>query len=116
MTDTEIVTINGLDVIVIRSKIKNTYFSIKDGKAYMKVSKYCSKSKIEEMIKSKEKWFRKNLEKSQEPKEIDLKNRDYIYILGKKIKIEYIYENRTTARIILNENECKILLPEKVGI
>lgn len=114
MTDTEIVTINGLDVIVIRSKIKNTYFSIKDGQAYMKVSKYCSKSKIEEMLKSKEKWFRKNLEKSQEPKEIDLKNRDYIYILGKKIKIEYIYENRTTARIILNENECKILLPEKV--
>ena len=49
-TDTEIVTINGLDVIVIRSKIKNTYFSIKDGKAYIKVSKYCSKSKIEEPL------------------------------------------------------------------
>ena len=77
MTDTEIVTINGLDVIVIRSKIKNTYFSIKDGKAYMKVSKYCSKSKIEEMIKSKEKWFRKNLEKTDADVEL-LFNRDSV--------------------------------------
>ena len=33
MKDTEIATINGLDVIVQRGKIKNTYFSIKDGKA-----------------------------------------------------------------------------------
>ena len=114
MTDTQTVTINGLNVIVQRSKIKNTYFSIKDGQAYIKVSKSCSNSKIEEMIKSKEKWFRKNLEKSHEPKEIDLKNRDYIYILGNKITIDYIYEKRTTAKILLNEKECKILLPENI--
>lgn len=114
MTDTEILTINGLDVIVQRCKIKNTYFSIKDGKAYMKVSKYCSKEKIMEMIESKEKWYRKNLQKSHESREIDLKNKEYIYILGNKIKIEYIYEDRTTAKILLNENECKILLPKGI--
>lgn len=114
MTTQEKITIDGIDIVVLRSRIKNTYFTVKEGQAYIKVPKFCSDKKIEEMVKSKENWLKKKLSQKKESRDIDLKNKDYIYILDKKIPIEYIYEKRTTAKIILNENECKIYLPEGI--
>lgn len=114
MTDQEETIIDGIPITIIRSRIKNTYFTVKDGKAYIKVSKYCSQKKIEEMVKTKSNWLKKKLSEKKESREIDLKNNDYIYILDKRLPIEYIYEKRNTAKMILNENECKIILPEDI--
>ena len=116
MEQEEIIKLGDLEILVVRKKLKNIYFGIKDKKPYMKVPYIATKSKILELAKSKETWFRKKLNTSNESREIDLKNKDYVYVLDKKIPIEYIYENRKTAKITLNENECKILLPDNIQL
>lgn len=116
MNKEEIIKIGDLEITVERKRIKNIYFGIKDQKPYMKVPYITTNSKILELAKSKESWFRKKLNSSNESREIDLKNKDYVYVLDRKIPIEYIYEKRKTARLILNENECKIILPDNLNL
>ena len=51
------------------SKIKNVYIQIKDGKVIIKAPKRISKKEIEKIIKSKEEWINKNIEKAQKKQE-----------------------------------------------
>ena len=87
MEQEEIIKLGDLEILVVRKKLKNIYFGIKDKKPYMKVPYIATKSKILELAKSKETWFRKKLNTSNESREIDLKNKDYVYVLDKKIPI-----------------------------
>ncbi len=51
------------------SKIKNVYIQIKDGKVLIKAPKRISRKELEKIIKKKEDWIEKNLEKSNKKQE-----------------------------------------------
>ena len=54
---------------IIYSKIKNVYISVKDGKVIVKAPKRINKKELEKIIKSKEDWINKSLEKDKQKQE-----------------------------------------------
>lgn len=58
-----------MQYVLIRSNIKNLYIQIKDGGVIVKAPKSFTKSQIETILKEKQKWIEKNLEKSKKKQE-----------------------------------------------
>lgn len=54
---------------LIRSNIKNVYIQIKYGKVIVKAPKRLSEKQIDEIVRKKQDWIEKNLQKSQKKQE-----------------------------------------------
>ena len=54
---------------IIYSRIKNVYIHIKDGEVIVKAPRRVSKKEIDKIIKEKENWIKKTLEKNQNKEE-----------------------------------------------
>ena len=50
---------------IVYSRIKNIYIQIKDGEVIVKAPKRVSKKEIDKIVKEKETWIKKTLEKSE---------------------------------------------------
>ena len=50
---------------IIYSRIKNVYIHIKDGEVIVKAPRRVSKKEIDKIVKSKEEWIKKTLEKNK---------------------------------------------------
>lgn len=50
---------------IVYSKIKNIYIQIKDGEVIVKAPKRVSKKEIDKIVKEKEAWIKKTLEKTE---------------------------------------------------
>ena len=50
---------------IVYSKIKNVYIHIKDGEVIVKAPRRVSKKEIDKIVKSKEEWIKKTLEKNK---------------------------------------------------
>lgn len=103
-----------IEYTLIRKRIKNIYIGIKDGKVIVRAPLRISEDKIKEIISQKEAWIIGKLSSLKENRLPDLKNKSYIYILGKKVNIEYIHKDVKKATILLEESKCSIILPSNV--
>lgn len=54
---------------IVYSKIKNIYIQIKDGEVIVKAPKRINKKEIDKIVKEKESWIKKTLEKNKDKKE-----------------------------------------------
>lgn len=99
---------------LVRKKIKNVYISIKDGQVIVRAPMRLSLSKIEELLKLKKEWIEEKLGNIKENRKVDIKNKNYIYILGSKIKIEYVYDNIKNIKVNLTEKSCIVHLPNNI--
>ena len=59
---------------IVYSRIKNVYIQIKDGEVIVKAPKRVSKKEIDKIVKEKEAWIKKTLEKSEKKE-----NREKLY-------------------------------------
>lgn len=59
---------------IVYSRIKNIYIQIKDGEVIVKAPKRVSKKEIDKIVKEKENWIKKTLEKSEKKE-----NREKLY-------------------------------------
>lgn len=100
-----------IEYILIRKRIKNLYIQIKDGKVIVKAPIRLSTEKIESMLKSKEAWIKKKINNVKETRDINLKEKDYIYILNNKVNIKYEYLNVSKIIVKLDEKKCIIYIP-----
>lgn len=100
-----------IEYTLIRKKIKNLYIQIKDGKIIVKAPAWISKERIESMLKDKEAWINKKINNVKEKRDINLKEKDYIYILNKKIKVKYEFLNISKINVNMNEKECIVYVP-----
>ena len=95
---------------LIRKKIKNVYIGVKNGKVIVRAPIRLSKQKVDELINQKSKWINDKLQKQINHENFELVNKEHIYILGKKIKIEY--KEAKKISIELNINSCVIYSPK----
>ena len=95
---------------LVRKRIKNVYIGVKDSKVFVKAPIRLSKSKIDELVSQKEKWINNKLNKQKNMIKFDLITKKYIYILGKKVNIEY--KDSKKVDIILTVDRCVVYLPE----
>jgi len=100
-----------IEYVLIRKRIKNLYIQIKDGKVIVKAPIRLSTEKIESMLKSKEAWIKKKINNVKETRDINLKEKDYIYILNNKVDIKYEYLNVSKIIVKLDEKKCIIYVP-----
>lgn len=101
-----------IEYTLIRKKIKNMYIQIKDGKVIVKAPIRLSKERIEKALKDKEAWILKKINCIKESRDINLKEKDYIYILNNKVNIKYEYKDISKFMISLDEEHCKICIPK----
>ena len=95
---------------LIRKKIKNVYIGVKNGKVIVRAPIRLSKQRVDELINQKSKWINDKLQKQINHENFELVNKEHIYILGKKIKIEY--KEAKKISIELNINSCVIYGPK----
>lgn len=105
-----------IEYTLIRKRIKNVYIQIKDKKVIVKAPIWISKEKIESMLKDKEEWINKKINNSKEKsnRDINLREKDYIFILNKKIQVKYEYIDISKIDIKLDEKECIVYIPNGV--
>lgn len=78
---------------IVYSKIKNVYIQIKDGEVIVKAPRKISKKEIDKIVREKEKWIKKTLEKE-----------------NKKEKKEKLYTDKEFRNIV--EETAKELIKE----
>lgn len=105
-----------IEYTLIRKRIKNVYIQIKDKKVIVKAPIWISKEKIESMLKDKEEWINKKINNSKEKsnRDINLREKDYIFILNQKIQVKYEYIDISKIDIKLDEKECIVYIPNGV--
>lgn len=90
----ELISFDGINVIVVRKKIKNINLRInRDKVVTVSASSRISINKIEEFVKSKKNWIINNVNKIESYNKNNVKN--YEYIDGEKIRIQnsdYIFK------------------------
>ena len=104
-----------INYTVDKKKIKNVYICIRNGEVIVKAPLRVDYKTIEQLILKRKEWINKNIEKQCEKKNrnIDLLNKNYIYILDKKIIIKYMYVDTKSININLKEDKCTISIPKK---
>lgn len=105
-----------IECTIIRSKIKNVYIHIKDGKAILKAPNRVADKLIFELLEKRKKWIYENIkrQKNNEDRSIDLVNKDYLYILDEKVNIKYNYKEISKIDIEVNNKACIINIPLKL--
>lgn len=103
--------------IIIKAKVKNIYIRVKNSMVEVKIPNRTSIEYALQLLEGKKKWIFEAFEKinNHEDRHIDLKNKDYIYILNNKIKIEYVYTSLSNIKVELDEYHCKIYIPNNMS-
>lgn len=96
-----------------RRKIKNVYICIKNGKIVVKAPIRISKSKIDELVTQKREWIERKIKNKEEDRLVDIKNKKYVYILGKKVNIKFSYIEKRSINVKLDRNSCLVYLPKE---
>lgn len=99
---------------LVRARIKNIYIKIIDGKVVVRAPKRISVSEIDTLVASKEKWIKEALSKQEKrnDRHIDLRTRNYIYILGKKKEIKYIERDVKRVNVDIKEDYIEVIVPK----
>ena len=102
--------------VIQKAKIKNIYMKVRNSIVEVRIPIRVSYERGIELIDSKRKWIFEALERANnhEDRHIDLKHKEYIYILNKKIKIQYFYTDKVNIKVKLDENHCSIYIPESL--
>ena len=102
------------EYMLIRSRIKNIYIHIKDGEIIVKSPLYISNKQIDELINKKREWIYKKLKEQSKKhdRNLNIKEKDYIYILGNKIQINFVYDKISKLSVEMNENICNVIIPK----
>lgn len=105
-----------IECTIVKSKIKNVYIQIKDGKAILKAPLKISDKLISELLEKRKKWLYENIkrQKNNKSRNIDLVNKDYIYVLDKKLNIKYEYKEINKIDIQISNEQCIILVPKSL--
>ncbi|MBO5476816.1 MAG: M48 family metallopeptidase [Clostridia bacterium] len=105
-----------IECTIIKSKIKNVYIQIKDGKAILKAPNCATDKLITELLEKRKKWIYENIKRQKNNKDrtIDLVNKNYLYILDEKVNIKYKYKEVNKIEINIENNECIIVIPTKL--
>lgn len=76
------------EYVLIRSNIKNVYIQIKNDKVIVKAPKLLHKSVINDIVKKKENWIKKRLEKieNKNKKQANHSNEEFINIVENNLK------------------------------
>ena len=98
-----------VEIDIVKSKIKNVYIQIKDGKVVVKVPNKLSQKKIMEIINCKKEWI---YEKIKKLKENDIRDGSKIYVLGKTYTLKIYFMKVDQAQIKLSEGDLQIILQE----
>ena len=104
--------------IILKSRIKNIYIHIKNGQVIVKSPIYVTDKKIEELVSKKSKWIYKNLKEHEKRENRDtniLKNK-YLYILGKRIDINFIVKDVKKIEVDMDEKMCNVVVPNYIKI
>lgn len=92
-----------IDYEIQRSKIKNIYIQIRDNKVIVKAPRSVGQKEIEKIVKQKEEWIKKSLEKEKD-----------------KAKKEPLYTNEQFKEIVQNNANDLIsltgLIPNKITL
>ncbi len=105
-----------VEYVIIKSRVKNIYIKIKNNFVEVKVPNNVTIGYIDKLIDSKKEWIFKSLEKQRvhEDRHIDIKNKDYIYILDNKIKVEYYFKDVNRINIDLSDKYCRVYIPNDI--
>ena len=110
------ITIEGKKIkcIVTKKKIKGLYMTVKNQELHIRMPLRLNMEYVYEFITKKKEWICKalNRENRKENKEINLKDRDYIFILGNKVKVKYVKWDKSEIETVINTNQCIVYLPE----
>ena len=99
------INIGNIQCQVIRERIKNTYIHIKNSNIIVTTSTNISDEALKKLLFDKRDWIEQKLKKQQTSKRnINYKNGDTIYVLGKPYILSIIYENIKRNFISLDGN------------
>ena len=99
------INIGNIQCHVIRERIKNTYIHIKNSNIIVTTSTNISDEALKKLLFDKRDWIEQKLKKQQTSKRnINYKNGDTIYVLGKPYILSIIYENIKRNFISLDGN------------
>ena len=98
-----------VEIDIIKSKIKNVYIQIKNGKVVVKAPNRLSEKKIFDIINSKKEWI---YEKINNLKENKIKDGSKIYILGKPYVLKIYFIKEAEENIQISEGNLQITLPQ----
>ncbi len=99
------INIGNIQCQVIRERIKNTYIHIKNSNIIVTTSTNISDEALKKLLFDKRDWIEQKLKKQQTSKRnINYKNGDTIYVLGKPYILSIIYENIKRNYISLDGN------------
>lgn len=102
--------INNIEYEINKSKRKNIYLQIKNGKVIVKVPYYVTNKQIEEIVYKKSNWIQKSLEKyNKKNNELKKYQEGEIYkILGEEYILKINYEE--TNQIKVDITDCNIII------
>ncbi len=110
-----IVYYNGrkIEYEIKKAKIKNIYIHIKDESVIVKAPYRVNKEAIYELVEKKKKWIYNALNKQKlvEDRSVNLINKSYIFILDKKVNVQYENRKIKNIDIDINNETCYIYLP-----
>lgn len=98
-----------VEIDIVKSKIKNVYIQIKDGKVVVKAPNRLSEKKIFDIVNSKKEWI---YEKINKLKENEIKGGSKIYILGKPYVLKISFIKEAEEKIQISEGNLQIILPQ----
>lgn len=100
---------------IIKSKIKNMYIHIKDGKVFVKIPNNYSNKKADDFVKSKEKWI---LDKLLEYDKSSRKIKEYVSgerfkVLGDEYILDVKFGDKNKSIVNLNDGVIEVILSNK---
>lgn len=98
-----------VEIDIVKSKIKNVYIQIKDGKVIVKAPNRLSEKKIFDIVNSKKEWI---YEKINKLKENEIKCGSKVYILGKPYVLKIYFIKEAEEKIQISEGNLQIILPQ----
>ena len=98
-----------VEIDIVKSKIKNVYIQIKDGKVIVKAPNRLSEKKIFDIVNSKKEWIYEKINKLKENK---IKGGSKIYILGKPYVLKIYFIKEAEENIQISEGNLQIILPQ----
>ena len=98
-----------VEIDSVKSKVKNVYIQIKDGKVIVKAPNRLSEKKIFDIVNSKKEWI---YEKINKLKENEIKGGSKIYILGKPYVLKIYFIKEAEEKIQISEGNLQIILPQ----
>ena len=108
---------NDIKYYIDKDKRKNLYIQIKNGNVIIKVPTKTSDEYIYNFINEKKEWILKNVQKfkNNSKRNITYKNKDDIYILGRKYILNIEKQEVKRSKVILNNGYLIVVIPNETS-